>query len=259
MDLRPLGRTGLRVSPIGLGTVKLGRDRGLKYPSAAKIPTDEEALALLRAARELGINLIDTAPAYGSSEQRLGELLPRIAPREHWVISTKVGETFDPGTEASTYDFSDAAIRASVERSLLRLRVNSLDLVLLHFPSRDDIDLRTLQQGVAIGALCELQARGLVRHIGASVGSLAGGLHAVEVCDAVMVTLNAEDRTMLPIIEAARAKGVGVIVKKPLASGRADTDASLRLVCSTAGVSSAVVGTTNAAHLAQAVRAASGR
>ena len=199
------------------------------------------------------------AQAKLSREQRLGELLPCIAPREHWVISTKVGESFDPGTEVSTYDFSRDAIHASVERSLSRLRVNCLDLVLLHFSSRGDIDLRTLQQGVAIGALRELQARGLVRHIGASVGSLAGGLHAVEVCDSVMVTLNAEDRTMLPVIEAARAKGVGVIVKKPLASGRLDADASLRLVCSTAGVSSAVVGTTNAAHLAQAVRAASGR
>jgi diketogulonate reductase-like aldo/keto reductase len=59
---RPLGSTGLLVSPLGLGTVKLGRDQGVKYPNGFQIPNDEEARMLLRQARELGINLIDTAP-----------------------------------------------------------------------------------------------------------------------------------------------------------------------------------------------------
>ena len=72
---RPLGSTGLSVSPLGLGTVKLGRDQGVKYPNGFTIPDDQQALQLLGLARELGINLLDTAPAYGSSEQRLGPLL----------------------------------------------------------------------------------------------------------------------------------------------------------------------------------------
>ncbi|MFW8341556.1 aldo/keto reductase, partial [Klebsiella pneumoniae] len=70
--LRPLGSTGLRVSPLGLGTVKLGRDQGVKYPNGFRIPDDQQARELLYLARELGINLIDTAPAYGVSEERLG-------------------------------------------------------------------------------------------------------------------------------------------------------------------------------------------
>ncbi|MFT3683997.1 MAG: aldo/keto reductase [Phycisphaerales bacterium] len=82
MDLRRLGRTGLDISPIGLGTVKLGRDTGLKYATTPRIPTDDEALALLRTARELGVNLIDTAPAYGVAEERLGSLLYQVAPRD---------------------------------------------------------------------------------------------------------------------------------------------------------------------------------
>ena len=72
---RPLGSTGLMVSPLGLGTGKLGRDQGVKYPSGFQIPDDDEARMLLKLARDLGINLIDTAPAYGRSEERLGPLL----------------------------------------------------------------------------------------------------------------------------------------------------------------------------------------
>lgn len=72
---RPLGSTGLNVSPLGLGTVKLGRDRGVKYPSGFRIPDDQQAQMLLRMARDMGINLIDTAPAYGTSEERPGPLL----------------------------------------------------------------------------------------------------------------------------------------------------------------------------------------
>ncbi len=73
---RPLGSTGLSVSPLGLGTVKLGRDVGpSSTPSGFKIPDDQQAQMLLRMARDMGINLIDTAPAYGTSEERLGPLL----------------------------------------------------------------------------------------------------------------------------------------------------------------------------------------
>ena len=125
MELRPLGATGLRVSPLGLGTVKFGRNQGVKYPQSFELPSDREALALLDLAWELGINLLDTAPAYGESEERLGRLLRHC--RRDWVIVTKVGEEFRAG--ASHFDFSAAATRASVERSLRRLGVETLDPV----------------------------------------------------------------------------------------------------------------------------------
>src|SRR3546814_6132063 len=87
MDLVALGSTGLKVSPLGLGTVKFGRNQGVKYPAAFEIP-DEEALAgLLDLARSLGVNLLDTAPAYGGSEERLGRLLR--GQRDRWVIDRK--------------------------------------------------------------------------------------------------------------------------------------------------------------------------
>ena len=124
---RPLGSTGLLVSPLGLGTVKLGRDQGVKYPSGFQIPDDDEARLLLRQARQLGINLIDTAPAYGRSEERLGPLLR--GQRNEWVIVSKVGEEFDNGV--SRHDFSAAHTRLSIERSLKRLETDFIDLVLV--------------------------------------------------------------------------------------------------------------------------------
>lgn len=108
--------TGVAVSPLGLGTVKLGRDKGVKYPSSFKIPDDKLALDLLAQAWDLGINLIDTAPAYGSSEQRLGELLPKL--NKDWIIATKVGETFDNATAESNYNFTPEFITASIKQSL---------------------------------------------------------------------------------------------------------------------------------------------
>lgn len=115
---RPLGSTGFQVSPLGLGTVKLGRDQGVKYPNGFTIPDDAQALALLQQARELGINLIDTAPAYGIGEQRLGPLLR--GQRDEWVIVSKTGEEFEQGR--SHFDFSPRilASRSSAASSAWR-------------------------------------------------------------------------------------------------------------------------------------------
>jgi aryl-alcohol dehydrogenase-like predicted oxidoreductase len=249
MELRALGQTGLRVSAIGLGTVALGRAEGLKLARPARVPDDDEAVELLRTARELGINLIDTAPAYGSSEERLGVILPRVAPRADWVICTKVGEEFDTGSAESHYDFSARSITASVEGSLQRLRVDAIDVVLLHFSSKVD-DAAILEAGEALGALRHAQSLGKVRLVGASTSTVRGGLLAVERgCDVVMVTLNSTQREDLVVVEAARARGAGVLVKKALGSGHLDAAGSLRWVLAQPGVSSALVGTTSTAHL----------
>ena len=87
MKLRPLGSTGIEVSPLGLGTVKIGRNEQVKYPRGFEIPDDVQVSELIAMAWDLGINFIDTAPAYGSSEDRLGRLLPNA---DDWVIMTKV-------------------------------------------------------------------------------------------------------------------------------------------------------------------------
>lgn len=88
---------------------------------------------LLKLTRDLGINLIDTAPAYGRSEERLGPLLR--GQRQEWVIVSKVGEEFADGV--SRHDFSAAHTRLSVERSLQRLETDFIDLVLVHSDGND--------------------------------------------------------------------------------------------------------------------------
>lgn len=249
MELRSLGATGLRVSPLGLGTVKFGRNRGVKYPRTFELPTDRAILNLLETAWESGINLLDTAPAYGASEERLGRLLKRC--RREWVVVTKVGEDFKDGV--SHFDFSAAATRASVERSLRRLGVKTLDAVLIH---SDGDDLRILEQEAVLTVLRDLQRLGRVRAVGMSTKTVEGGLRAVECCDVVMVTYNSREQADLPVIRAARAANKGVLIKKALRSGHLDamaaTDpvsAALQLIYAEPGVSSVVVGTLDPAHL----------
>ena len=206
MELRALGSTGITVSALGLGTVKFGRNQGVKYPRGFALPSDQQIRDLLAQARELGINLLDTAPAYGSSEERLGRLLPPA--QSHWIISTKVGETFQQGK--SVFDFSAAATQTSVERSLRLLRRESLDLVLIH---SDGDDERILQQTDCLQTLLTLKARGWIRAVGMSSKTVAGGLLAVTHCDVVMVTYNLLSTAELPVIRRAQQAGKGVFIK----------------------------------------------
>lgn len=242
MELRPLGRTGLMVSAIGLGTTKLGRTEQVKYPQPFALPSDAAATALFAMARRQGVNLIDTAPAYGVSERRIGELLP--AP-EDWVIATKVGEEFVDGQ--SRFDFSETAVRESVARSCRLLRRDRLDLVLLHC---GDDDLAIVRDSDAMETLAGLKRDGLVTAIGASTKSAEAGLAAIETGDVVMVTFNRDDQSQRPVIEAAQKAGRGVLVKKALDSGHdGDPATALAQVLQVQGVSAVIVGTIDPDHL----------
>lgn len=108
---RSLGSTGLSVSVLGLGTVKFGRNQKIKYPTF-ELPTDEAICRLLEDAQGYGINLLDTAPAYGIAEERLGELLGTR--RSEFIIITKCGEEFVNGE--STYDFWPSTPAAASSR-----------------------------------------------------------------------------------------------------------------------------------------------
>lgn len=246
--MRALPGTGLSVSALGLGTVKIGRNEQVKYPGAFAIPDDTAVRKLLTQARELGVNLLDTAPAYGNSEERLGQLLTG---RQDWVIVTKTGEEF--GNGASHFDFSAAHTRMSVERSLSRLRTDYLDLVLIH---SDGNDAAILQQGDCVRVLQDCKRQGLVRAIGMSTKTVAGALRAVRELDVVMLTYNLQQRDDKPAIALARELGKGVFVKKGLMSGhvqQAGRDLvreSLALVLGEPGVHSLIAGTINPAHLA---------
>jgi aryl-alcohol dehydrogenase-like predicted oxidoreductase len=247
MELRELGQTGYNVSVIGLGTVKFGRNSGVNYPIDFDLPGDRQIVELFSAAREQGINFLDTAPAYGLAEERIGTLLPD--PRG-WIIATKVGEIFENGVSA--FDFSAAAIRRSVERSCRLLRRDYLDLVLVHSDGRD---LDIIENSDAFQTLRELKQLGDIAAFGLSGKTVAGGLAALEQSDAVMVTLNADDQSQLPVIEAAAAANKGVLIKKAFDSGHLADPATLTDIAQTPGVHSIVVGTLNPDHLAANCRA----
>jgi aryl-alcohol dehydrogenase-like predicted oxidoreductase len=267
--LRPLGETGMMVSALGLGTVKLGRNEGVKYPAPFDLPADAEVAGLLSCAAELGINLIDTAPAYGSSEERLGAVMGANAwfgGRDRWIVSTKAGEEFAGGK--SVFDFSGAAIQKSVERSLARLRTDRLDVVLLHSDGRDGW---IAQHSGALAALERLSRAGKIRAYGISVKTVEP--EAVTLIPkgraVVMVTYNTAETDGARMIRIAADAGAGVLVKKALGSGHAmaagarksergadPVEASLRFVFAEPGASSVMVGTINPAHLKHNVEAA---
>ncbi len=250
MELRPLGKTGIEVSPLGLGTVKIGRNQQVKYPRGFELPDDEEVSRLLALARDLGINLIDTAPAYGSSQERLGRLLP--GPRDRWVIVSKVGEIFEKGR--SRFDFSRDFAIAQVEASLRQLRTDYIDCVLIH--SNGD-DLRILREEGVVEALERLKEQGKIRSHGISSKTVEGGLEALARLDLVMATANPAYDEERPVFEAAAAAGKGVLVKKGLQSGHVGgaegVRAAMAHVFSLPGVSAMIVGTIDPGHLRQNV------
>ncbi|MEQ9071971.1 MAG: aldo/keto reductase, partial [Gimesia chilikensis] len=128
MQYRPLGNTGASISALGFGAFKIGRNQQIKYSQAYDLPDDATTETLLNSILDLGINHIDTAPAYGISEERIGRFLSHR--RTEFLLSTKIGETLENGQ--SNYDYSRASLTASLERSLQRLKTDVLDMVLIH-------------------------------------------------------------------------------------------------------------------------------
>ncbi|MFC1684572.1 aldo/keto reductase [Pseudomonadota bacterium] len=246
MELRPLGSTGIMVSPLGLGTVKFGRNEQVKYPHPFEIPDDKAVANLLTLAQELGINLLDTAPAYGNCEERIGKLLP--GRREDWVIVSKVGEFFENGR--SRFDFSYDTTLRTVEQSLRNLKTDYLDGVLIH---SDGDDLRILEHEGVLDALRVLKEKGVIRSHGMSSKTVEGGLLAVEETDIVMATCNLAYQDEMPVLEAAADKNKGLLIKKALQSGSAGeakgVAESLRFVFTQAAGCCVIVGTISSAHL----------
>lgn len=253
MKLKELGQTGIQVSPLGLGTVKFGRDQQVKYPWDFKIPDDKAVQELLSLAQDLGINLLDTAPAYGNSEERLGQLLVN---RQDWVIVSKVGEAFENGR--SHFDFSAKTTRNTIENSLKKLNTDYLDVVLVH---SDGNDQQLIEQEDAVETLMQLKQEGLIRAVGLSTKTTQGGLWTVENTDVVMATRNTSDHTDDPVLDRALELNKGVVIKKGLQSGHADSkaggagiDEAIRYVFSHPAVSCLIAGTINPQHLQQNAR-----
>jgi len=249
MAPRRLGRTDLHLTPIGFGAFKIGRNQGIKYPQGYELPDERAVERLLNGVLDLGVNYIDTAPAYGLSEERVGKSL--AGRRREFVLSTKVGETFENGR--STYDFCAASIRASVERSLRRLRTDVIDIVYVHAHA-DDVTI--LRETDAVSALLAARDAGLVRAVGFSGKTLDAARLALTWADMLMVEYHLNDRSHEPLLAEAATAGVGVTVKKGLSSGHLPAADAIHFVLSSPHVTSMVIGGLNLEHLRQNIEVA---
>ena len=155
MQHRNLGNTGLSVSAIGFGCWEMGNP---EYGSS----NDNEMIAAVHRAIDLGVTLFDTAPNYGfgGSEEVLGRALG--ARRKDIILVSKVGITWDPVTFTTKFDGRFSTIKRINEESLRRLGTDHLDLVLMHWPDPETPIEETMR------ALEELRTEGKALHIGVS-------------------------------------------------------------------------------------------
>jgi aryl-alcohol dehydrogenase-like predicted oxidoreductase len=200
-----LGRSGYRVSEIGLGCWQLGTDWGAV--------SDEVADAVLAAADESDVTFWDTADVYGDgmSETRIGRYVAGH-PGDR-IVATKVGR----GSGLYPDGYSKAGVRANIEGSLRRLGGDALDLVQLHCIPGD-----VLRSGDLLSWLDEFRTDGLLRQFGASVETVDEGLFAVEhpSLTSIQIIFNlVRQDAIAELLPRAQACDVGVIVRLPLASG----------------------------------------
>lgn len=243
MEKIELGQTGIHVSRIGLGTVKFGRNEGVKYPETFEIPDDDHLIDLLSLSKDLGLNLLDTAPAYGASEERLGNLLK--GQREDWVIVGKAGEEFEKGE--SKYIFTPDHFEMSLERSLKRLQTEYIDILLIH--SNGD-DMNILSNDALIQKMHDFKDQGLVKAIGASTKTAGGGMQTLALMDVVMLMYSPNYLDEKPVLDYAAKHNKGTLLKKVLNSGHTKTpQESIRFALNHPGSTTAIIGTINPDNL----------
>jgi aryl-alcohol dehydrogenase-like predicted oxidoreductase len=206
MNYRLFGRTGWQVSEISVGAWQIGADWGQV--------TDDDAIAALNKALDMGINFIDTADVYGDgrSEKLIAQTLK--ARSEHIYVVTKAGRRLRPHT-ADGYNAEN--LTQFVERSLQNLEVETLDLVQLHCPPTE-----VYYRPEVFAALDDLVTAGKIRHYGVSVEKVEEALKAIEFPGVKSVQIIFNMFRLRPaelFFAEAKKREVAVIVRVPLASG----------------------------------------
>jgi aryl-alcohol dehydrogenase-like predicted oxidoreductase len=207
---RRLGRTGIPVSPISLGTVELGMDYGIAAGGEKLRPDEAEAARLLDRALDLGINLIDTARTYGNSEEIIGRAIGSRRPEFYLVSKVSTFPSLSPEERRER-------MIGSVEESLRQLRTEWLDLLLLHTVPADN-----LGGGELADVLDGIRARGLTRFTGASVYGPEAALAALRSgrFDCLQIAWNLLDRRAeAEVIRLATDQNIGLMVRSVLMRG----------------------------------------
>jgi aryl-alcohol dehydrogenase-like predicted oxidoreductase len=217
IETRPLGRTGADVTILGYGAMEL---RGQPHGPAT---ADEDAGQLLNEVLDAGINLIDTSPDYGGSEELIGRHVGHR--RDEYFLASKCGCLLGPPPPGARppfpHDWSAANVRADVEQSLRRLGTDRLDLVQVHMsPSRAQ-----LEADDTVPTLLALRDEGKVRFIGMSgiLPNLADHI-AMDVFEVFQIPYSAVQREHEDLITAAAATGAGTLIRGGAARGTASED-----------------------------------
>ena len=203
MKYNDLGTTGLKVSELGLGCAGYWG-----FP----VFSEEKALSLVHQAAEKGVTFFDTGSSYsgGHSEPRLGRVLKSIGDREKLVISTKIGTVMN--RRFLTKDFSPDALLKQLEQSRRNLDMDCLPVVMLHLPSLNDLNNQTYD------FMEEVKSGGWVRCFGASCdGEVLDKVLNADRFDCVMMDYNLLNQAPIRQVHEAREKGIGVLLKSPLA------------------------------------------
>jgi aryl-alcohol dehydrogenase-like predicted oxidoreductase len=219
MEYSTLGRTGLRVSTLALGTAAFGLENyGIQEPGELGRLSEERAIELVCAAVEKGINFFDTARGYGESEAVLGEALIGCA---SCIVATKVGIPVDTkGSAALT-----RAVMDSVETSRKALRRDVLDIAQIHNATQE-----ILERGDILDVLERAREAGKLKFVGASVYGEPAALAAIRSgrVDVLQIALNLLDQRMVEtVLPEARRNNVGVIVRSAFLKGALTSRAKL--------------------------------
>ena len=206
MEYRELGRTGWKVSEISFGAWAIGAGWGAV--------DDQDSMAALHRAVDLGVNFIDTADVYGDghSEQLIARLKKERS--ETLVVATKAGRRLSPHT-ADGYNAEN--LNRFVERSLRNLETDCLDLVQLHCPPTD-----VYYRPEVFGALDDMVQAGKIRYYGVSVEKIEEALKAIEYpnVQTVQIIFNMlRHRPAELFFPEAKRRKVGILARVPLASG----------------------------------------
>lgn len=202
--VRPLGNTGIEMTPLGFGCASVW---------SKNMISDEDAQKLFERAYELGIRYFDTGYSYGKAEERIGQILKtsEIVKRENIVISSKFGTKQVEGKYV--HDFTPEWMKESVNTSLRRMGIDSLDMLSVHGPAIKDLTEEYLS------SMKELKKEGLVKAIGINTFDTDVIEYVLkEKCfDFVMLDYNMLKQTREPIIKKLYEAGIGVIAGAPLA------------------------------------------
>lgn len=246
-----IAQTGVLVSSLALGTTKFGRNGAVKYPTHFELPSDETLTRLISTAIDSGINTLDTAPAYGISEIRIGEIIHQQ--RQAITLISKAGEHFDQQTQQSQYDFRPQALEKQLEQSLVSLQTDYLDIWLLH---SDGNDTQHLNDEV-LSLFHRVKREGKVRAIGLSGKTQAGGKIALQEMDCIMMASSLDYQAEDSLFQFAKAQQKSILLKKVFNSGWALNhpdknkvmEQTFRKLFTQSALSSAIIGTINPKHL----------